>query len=221
MPKILTETEIASFRNRLCDLALEAFAKHGVDGITLRGLAASAGCSRTTPYRYFKNKAGILAALRQREFARMADTLEAAAVAESNSNKRLVALATAYLRFALDYPDAYRVMYEVDQQDSQLYPELLAQIDRSGQPIKTIITQAVQSGVMHGDPLNIALTQWAGLHGLISLYLSDMLGSERNMDELAEVMVRSLGRAVSTTPSAGPAARRQTQSTGKYQWQTV
>lgn len=217
MPKILTETEIASFRNLLCDLALAAFAKHGVDGITLRGLAAAAGCSRTTPYRYFKNKADILAALRQREFERMTHALEAASQAEGNPNKRLVALGTAYLNFAMEYPDAYRVMYEVDQQDSHLYPDLLAQIDRSGEPIRTIIAQAVKSGVMHGDPANIAYSQWAGLHGLISLHLSGMLSDERCIDELAEVMIRSLGRAVSTTPSVTPAARRHTQLAGKYQ----
>jgi AcrR family transcriptional regulator len=208
MPKILTEAEIACFRSRLCDLALEAFAKQGVEGITLRGLAAAVGCSRTTPYRYFKNKAEILAALRQREFERMSDALEAALRAETNPNKRLVALASAYLRFAMENPAAYRVMYEVDQQDSHLYPQLTAQIQRSGEPIKQIVAQSVKSGLMHGDPINIAYTQWAGLHGLISLHLSHMLGIERDIEELAEVMVRSLGRAVSSKPSAAPAARR-------------
>ena len=208
MPKILTEAEIALFRSRLCDLALEAFAKHGVEGITLRGLAAAVGCSRTTPYRYFKNKAEILAAVRQREFERMSDTLEAALRVETNPNKQLVALASAYLRFAMEHPDAYRVMYEVDQQDSHLYPELMAQIQRSGEPIRQIVAQSVKSGLMHGDPINIAYTQWAGLHGLISLHLSHMLGVERDIEELAEVMVRSLGRAVASKPSAAPGARR-------------
>ena len=65
MPKVLTAEEIVYFRNRMCDHALASFAEHGVEGISLRGLAAELGCSRTTPYRYFKNKADILAALGQ------------------------------------------------------------------------------------------------------------------------------------------------------------
>jgi AcrR family transcriptional regulator len=73
MPKILTTHDVKQFRQQLCDLALKAFAEHGMDGISLRGLAAAAGCSRTTPYRYFKNKTDILAAVRQSEFQRMAD----------------------------------------------------------------------------------------------------------------------------------------------------
>lgn len=208
MPKILTEEEILSFRNRLCDLALQTFATQGVEGITLRGLAAAVGCSRTTPYRYFKNKAEILAAVRQREFQRMADALEAAVVAEPSPDKRLVALASTYLRFAVEHPDAYRVMYEVDQQDSHLYPELVAEIRRSGAPIKNIVKAAVKTGTMHGDPVNIAYMLWAGLHGLISLHLSHMLGTERNIEELTQVMIRSLGRAVSSNPTTSPAARR-------------
>ena len=76
MPKILTTGDVKQFRQRLCELALKAFAERGIEGISLRGLAAEAGCSRTTPYRYFKNKADILAAVRQSEFQRMADATE-------------------------------------------------------------------------------------------------------------------------------------------------
>ncbi len=197
MPKILTEAEIACFRNRLCDLALEAFAKHGVEGITLRGLAAEVGCSRTTPYRYFKNKADILAALRQREFERMAVALEATEKLETDPFKRLTLLASRYLKFAIERPDAYRVMYEVDQQDSQRYPDLMVQIIRSGKPIRNLVVEAVKSGAMKGDPVNIGYMLWAGLHGLISLNLSHMLGPERQVEVLAKEMVETLLRAIS------------------------
>ena len=213
MPKILTEDEILTFRNRLCDLALEAFANHGVEGTTLRGLASAVGCSRTTPYRYFENKADILAALRQREFVRMSEALEAAEQSEPRPDRQLAALASTYLQFALQHPDAYRVMYEVDQQDTHHYPELQAEIQRSGVPIKNIVSAAVQSGSMHGDPVNIAHMLWAGLHGLISLHLSHMLGDERDIDELAQVTIRSLARAVATKPTAIAAARRVRPST--------
>jgi len=211
MPKVLTPEEIICFRNRMCDHALASFAKHGVEGITLRGLAADLSCSRTTPYRYFKNKADIVAALRQREFGRMAQTLEAALEAESDIEKQLMALASAYLRFAIEQPNTYRVMYQVDQQDSQEYPELAAEIWRSGEPIRSVVSKSVQEGRLHGDPLNISYVLWAGLHGLISLHLSHLLGAERDIEELARAMIRSLGRAVSTNPSETPAARRAPQ----------
>ena len=210
MPKILSDDEISRFRNKLCDLALEAFAQRGVEGITLRGLASSVGCSRSTPYRYFKNKAEILAALRQREFSSLAQALESAVGDESDESQWLIILASQYLRFAIENPVSYRVMYEVDQEDAHLYPELIKQIERSGQPISSRVNAAVAAGVMHGDPVNITYTLWAGLHGLISLHLSNMLGNERSINELAEVMVRSLAGVMSIEAFSESPARRVT-----------
>jgi AcrR family transcriptional regulator len=203
MPKILTNEEILCFRNRMCDLALASFSKHGVEGISLRALAADLSCSRTTPYRYFKNKADILAALRQREFGRIADALETAVRQESNSSKQLEALCCAYLHFAIQHPDSYRVMYNAVQPDLAQYPELEAEISRSADPMREVVNTSVAAGSMLGDPVNICYVLWAGLHGLISLHLAHLLGDKRDIEELAAVMVRSLVRAVSAQIGEG------------------
>lgn len=197
MPKILTPDEILCFRNRMCDHALVSFGKYGVEGISLRGLAADLSCSRTTPYRYFKNKADILAALRQREYGRIADTLEAALAQESDTGKQLEALFRAYIQFAMEHPDSYRVMYNVVQPDSAQYTELEAEISRSAKPMRQVVNMSVELGTMFGDPVNIFYVLWAGLHGLISLHLAHLIGNKRDFEELAVVMSRSLIRAVS------------------------
>ena len=211
MPKILTPDEILCFRNRMCDHALVSFGKHGVEGISLRGLAADLSCSRTTPYRYFKNKADILAALRQREFGRIANTLEAALAKESDTSKQLEALFRAYLQFAIQHPDSYRVMYTVAQPNSAQYIELEAEIFRSGEPIRQVVNASVDTGTMFGDPVNICFVLWAGLHDLISLHLAHLIGDKRDIEELSAVMIRSLIRAVSTGNSETAAAARETE----------
>lgn len=197
MPKILTADEILCFRNRMCDHALLSFSKHGVEGISLRGLAADLSCSRTTPYRYFKNKADILAALRQREYGRIADTLETALTQETDTSKQLEALFHAYLQFAIQYPDSYRVMYNVVQPDPAQYTELEAEILRSAEPMRQVVKSLVKSGSIIGDPVNVFYVLWAGMHGLISLHLSGLIGHNHNFEELAEIMTRSLIRSVS------------------------
>ena len=198
MPKVLTPDEILMFRNRMCDLALEAFAKHGVEGISLRGLAADLSCSRTTPYRYFKNKADILAAVRQREYARIADILEDSLVKQSDTNKQLLALMQAYIQFAVQNPDSYRVMYNVSQPDSAQYTELEAEILRSAEPMRQVVHTLVETNNLYGEPSNIFHILWAGLHGLISLHLADLIGNTQNFEELAKVMIDALIRSVST-----------------------
>jgi len=193
----------------MCDHALVSFGKHGVEGISLRGLAADLSCSRTTPYRYFKNKADILAALRQREFGRIANALEASLTQQSDASKQLEALFRAYLQFAIQYPDSYRVMYNVAQPDSAQYAELEAEISRSAEPMRKVVNTLVEAGTMLGDPLNICYVLWAGLHGLISLHLAHLIGKKRDFEELAAVMTRALIRAVSTETSETGAPGRE------------
>ncbi|QHJ10405.1 hypothetical protein FX988_00617 [Paraglaciecola mesophila] len=202
MPKVLSEEEIACFRNRMCDHALASFAKSGVEGISLRGLAADLRCSRTTPYRYFKNKADILAALRQREFARIADTLENALSKEPTLSKQLSALCHAYFEFALAFPDSYRVMYSVSQPDLSKYTDLENEILRSSMPMRQVVKSAISAGILKGDPVEICYVIWAGLHGLISLHLSHMLGEQRDVAQLATVMIDALLRSVSDEPTS-------------------
>ncbi|MEO8560186.1 MAG: helix-turn-helix domain-containing protein, partial [Rhodospirillales bacterium] len=56
MPRVLTDSDVADFRQRLLDAALRRFAEEGTSGISLRRLASDLGVSATTPYRYFHDK---------------------------------------------------------------------------------------------------------------------------------------------------------------------
>src|SRR5436190_11132933 len=78
MPRYLTDQDIAEFRAGLCRVATERFARFGYEGVTMRQLAEALGCSPKTPYRYFKDKADILATVRAEAFAKFADALEKA-----------------------------------------------------------------------------------------------------------------------------------------------
>jgi len=72
MPKNLSAAEVDAFRIRLCEVAQHRFASEGRDGVSMRQLADALGCSPMTPYRYFRNKDEILAAVRTAAFERFA-----------------------------------------------------------------------------------------------------------------------------------------------------
>ena len=72
MPRYLTDQDIADFRAELCKVATERFARFGYEGVTMRQLAEALGCSPKTPYRYFKDKADILATVRAQAFGSFA-----------------------------------------------------------------------------------------------------------------------------------------------------
>ena len=77
MPRILSPDDIATFQNRLCDAAEHLFAARGPEAVTMRELASALGVSPMTPYRYFKDKDAILAAVRTRAFNRHAEAQDA------------------------------------------------------------------------------------------------------------------------------------------------
>src|SRR5712675_651149 len=106
MPRYLTDQDIADFRAELCRVATERFARFGYEGVTMRQLAEALGCSPKTPYRYFKDKADILATVRAQAFAKFADALEAASKGPATERGRRSS--EAYVTIALKNPHAYR-----------------------------------------------------------------------------------------------------------------
>ena len=124
MAKALTQEEIASFREELCTVATELFAERGYEGVTMRTLAKKVGCSPMTPYRYFESKEEIFAVVRAAAFTRLADACEEATKNSANVLESATAVSWAYLRFALNEPHAYRIMFELSQPDDSAYPEL-------------------------------------------------------------------------------------------------
>ena len=65
MPRNLSPSDVANFRERLCDVATQLLAELGQEGFNMRELAARMGVSAMTTYRYFKDKNEILLAHNQ------------------------------------------------------------------------------------------------------------------------------------------------------------
>lgn len=193
MPRVtLTDSEIATFRARVCDAATALFARHGFDAVTLRGIAEEVGCSPTTPYRYFADKEDIFHLVRAAAFARFADALDAALQGIAGPLPRLRRLLSAYVEFALHNPDAYRLMFELRQGGKDACPELAFQMERSFACCRREVEAAVDAGILAGDAETVAHLFWAGAHGITSLHLADHLIMGRTLDALLEPLQRTL-----------------------------
>ena len=175
MPRYLTEQDITDFRAELCKVATERFARHGYEGVTMRQLAEALGCSPKTPYRYFKDKADILATVRAEAFARFADALEKAVDGVEDPSERGRLTSEAYLAFALENPHAYRIMFELDAPVDDSHPELGPQAERAARYITQGAEQLAEAGVIDVDPRLFGWTMWAGIHGIVMLHRSGML----------------------------------------------
>jgi AcrR family transcriptional regulator len=177
MPRTLTDTEVEDFRDRLCDAAAQLFATRGREGFTMRDLASACGVSPMTPYRYFKDKDAILAAIRARAFNKFSQALEEACAMPGEATARAGAAGEAYIRFALEDPTSYKLMFDLSQDDAN-YPELAQAGKRAQRTLTRHIHPLVEQGLLAGDPDLIGHVFWSMLHGALMLKFAGKLDRE-------------------------------------------
>jgi AcrR family transcriptional regulator len=192
MPRILSQSDVADFRERLCIAATRMFDARGPEGFTMRELAAELGVSAMTPYRYFKDKEDILAAVRARAFNRFAEALESAFQSEGNALKRAEAVYKAYVHFAFGEPAAYKLMFDLAQPDESQYPELVKANTRARATMTDYVKLLVDEGHFEGDPDLIGHVFLATLHGAIVLKLAGKLGTDYTFERISEESFRVL-----------------------------
>jgi AcrR family transcriptional regulator len=162
----------------------------------MRQLAGELGVSPMTPYRYFKDKDDILAAVRTNGFSRFADSLEAALASSPDPVERTRAVGDAYVHFAFEHPAAYRLMFDLSQPNEAAYPELTRAAERARKTMSDYVDVLIAAGVVVGDSQTVAHIFWAATHGLVVLQLAGKLGPELDFDTLwratFEVLVRGL-----------------------------
>jgi len=192
MPRTLSAEQVTEFRTRLCAVAQHRFATQGRDAVSMRQLADALGCSPMTPYRYFRNKDEILAAVRAAAFDRFAAALERAVARAGDPAVAGQAVGQAYVRFALEDPDGYRLMFDVSQPHPDRYPELMRASGRARATMTASIGALVAAGVFHGTPELLGLAFWSAMHGLVMLHLAGKLPGEPSFETIRGEIMRLL-----------------------------
>lgn len=173
MPKVLSAADIEAFRERLCDAAEEKFAAHGPEAVTMRDLAVAMGVSPMTPYRYFKDKDAILAAVRARAFNRFAQAMEDAF--DRMKGKTPSQPGSAYIDFALNNRAAYRMMFDTSQPTAENYPDLQKAMDRAKATMTAGWKHMKAKGLIQGDVDMLGHIYWSAMHGPIMLEFAGLL----------------------------------------------
>ena len=198
MPRILSEADVADFRERLCEVATDIFVKKGPEGLNMRDLAGRLGVSAMTPYRYFKDKDEILAAIRTRAFNRFADRLEAALATPGTPPEKSRAVGNAYVQFALDQPCCYRLMFDRPSPRMEPLPELFAAERRARATMTDHVRMMIREGHFKGEPELIGPVLWAGIHGVVTLHLAGALADGGEFETILAEVRRVLSAAYRT-----------------------
>jgi AcrR family transcriptional regulator len=151
--------------------AQEIITEKGLDGLSLRELARRIDYSPSGLYEYFNSKDEIVAAIRAEGLELMRDYLNRVP-ADLPSAERLVQMGLAYLEFAHDHPEYFRLIFSQLTANRSSFNE---KVDE-GSPYHLLL-QAVQA-VIEAEELTpgeeyslqeIAYSLWSLVHGMAML----------------------------------------------------
>lgn len=174
-----------NLRRALLDEALATIRAEGVDGVTLRDIGARLGVSRTALYRHFADKRALLAAVATEGFRMLREQLVAAWEEGGRGDAAFRAMGVAYVRFAVDNPSHYRVMFGGFVDPVAKEPELAAEAGGAFQALVDAVAALQHDGVVLGDDaLVMARYHWALVHGIAMLAIDGQLPEPAAVDEL-------------------------------------
>ncbi|MEO0603940.1 MAG: TetR/AcrR family transcriptional regulator [Myxococcota bacterium] len=192
----LTDDQVAAFRRRATDVALELFAEHGYARFSLRALADALDCSHATPYRYFPDgKSEIFASARAEGFHRFAQALRDSQAGADDTNDAVLRMAHAYFAFSVEESAAFSVIFAMGQPEGGDLEIVNRAAADAWSVLLSCIGRAVEAGTLVGDVEVVAHTAWAGLHGVASLHAARKLAMGRSAPQVLEAMVEALLRA--------------------------
>lgn len=163
-------------RRALLDEASAVLREQGVGALSLRDLARRAGVSPTAPYHHFKTKADLVCALAADALGDLDTALAAAAAGHADPLERLRALGVAYVLFAVDHAERFRVAFRPEMGDP-----FAGLAEAAGAlPAETTAFRHLVRAVrdLTDDPARqraLAVAAWSLVHGLAALLVDGPL----------------------------------------------
>lgn len=185
-------------RRSLIQCASKMIEEKGLAGLSLREVARAAGVSHTAPYRHFRDKADLLAAIAQVGFEKLTEAAgNAARLHVDDPCEQFVAASVQYILFGVRNPRMAHLLFG-GVIDMRTAPQSLKQSSWSAfQLMETIINNGKRAGVfIDRDTMELAVTTWSGIHGLTQLisggYLSRLAAAEHQVKALGKMVCRLL-----------------------------
>jgi AcrR family transcriptional regulator len=167
------------------------------DDVSMRAVAEAVGVTTPSIYLHFDDKQELLAAVVADVFRELDDAMTEAASAATTPLARLRAYGLAYVRFALDHPEHYRLaMLDPCPKPNIEVDEVLRSSAFSH--LQATVEECVETGIFGGDSLAITFEMWAVAHGAAALMIAKPYLPFGAAEEFADrvLCAAALGHAV-------------------------
>lgn len=190
--KTITKTKKSSYhhddlRSALVKEALLFIKSHSADELSLRDLARRLKVSHMAPYRHFKTKEDLLAAIIENGFLRMTAMFdEIKLTGKTSFIDTLAFYGKAYVRFMVQNSDQARLMFSGLLCDPQKFPTTHSAGMGTFGRLANLIKRGQDEGHVRkkDDPMMISLMIWSSIHGTAMLMLEDQFKMIDNAPEV-------------------------------------
>ena len=185
--------------------AAAMIAEGGAASVTMRALGQRLGVSRAALYRHFADKTALLVAVAAAGFNRLSDRLQTPDAGTPRSSvERLRRMGEEYVRFALDNPAHYRLMYGKEALTREDQPELREAANALFEQFVGVIQAHQRSGaIKRQDPRAQAYVAWSAVHGLASLWIEGQILASDDIDGLIRQTTRTVLDGMRVRPRRG------------------
>lgn len=193
-------------RRALVQAAVRTIDRHGIEALTLRAVGDALGVSRTALYRHFQDKSSLLAGVAAEGFRTLRSQLAAAWEEKGKGRDGFAAMGRAYVRFAIEHPSYYRVMFGAFRPDEHCDADLRESGASAFQVLTDALAAQQEAGFVRRDDLRTqAAFVWAVVHGIAMLAIDRQLGPDSTAgNALADYAVDALTTGLATPNGRDP-----------------
>jgi AcrR family transcriptional regulator len=187
-------------RRAIVTAALQILSETQSLEFSLRELARRAGVSHNAPYKHFADKRELLAAVSAAGFEVLTKRMGVEMARLSNPRAQLFAMLCTYIRYGVENPALYRLMFggylsspddgrpALERDAAEKTRALLAGVIRDGG-----LGRAIPDAPRNEHKIAGAiLACWSLVHGLTQLIADGLVGPGEKSDELGESLVQGM-----------------------------
>ncbi len=199
--------EGALLRAEILDAAKDLLAETASeDAVSIRAVAQRVGVTPPSIYRHFADKDRLLLEVCHESFDRFAAALEGPAAA-ADPIERIAALGRAYVEYAVDFPEHYRIMFMARfELSAQEYAEEMIRDESTFGILLRTSQDLIDAGLIRPDladrgALHVGILFWSAVHGLASLFVAKpglpWPDREQLVEDLVDVAVAGITASAS------------------------
>ena len=155
-----------NLKEELINCASAMCERDGYTKLSIRSLAKESNVSQTAPYRHFKTKKDLYAAVSTNGFNKLSKAIHVD-VDKKVTKKQIVGMAIKYIEFGLKNANIYDLMFGTAVGNFSPYPELLESANSSYENFRSSFSK------LANDTDEViafkCITLWSMVHGLVGI----------------------------------------------------